>query len=236
MNTRNYQMEYNTEKSPLILKEYGRNVQLLTKHIMSLTDDDQRSQYAETLVHLMKQINPAVRDSNETWQKVWDDLHIISGFKLNVESPYPIPEVSELGKKPEKVPYHKSRIMFKHYGKNIELLVDKAILLEDPEEIESAIVHLGKLMKSFHIAWNKEVIDDEVILDNIKTLSRGKLSIDLGKVKELNLFDSSRNSSYNQRKSPGAKKGSNKNNNSRKDNHARRDNNQRRNNNNQRRN
>lgn len=204
-------MEYNTERPPLILKEYGRNVQLLTEHIMSISDHDKRSKYAATLIDLMKQVNPSLRDTNETLQQVWDDLYIISGFKLDVDSPFPIPEVSELGKKPGKVPYHKNRIMYKHYGKNIELLIEKAILLEDPEEIESAIVHIGKLMKSFHIAWNKEVIDDEVILDNIKTISGGKLTFDIEKVKDLGLFDSARNSSYSQKRNNSRSGGSHRN-------------------------
>ena len=94
-----------------------------------------------------------------------------------------------LNKKPERVPYVNNRIKYKHYGRNIELLVKEAIKKEDPQEREDAIIYIGKLMKSFYSSWNKEVIEDAVILENIKAISDGALDIDLERVKEDNLFE-----------------------------------------------
>ncbi|TRX61770.1 DUF4290 domain-containing protein [Fulvivirga sp. M361] len=182
-------MDYNTSLSPLILKEYGRNIQKLVGFLRTIEDKEKRTQYAHTLVELMKQIAPTVKETNETNQKLWDDMFIMAGFELEVDSPYPIPEKEILDKKPDRVGYVNNRIKYRHYGRNIELLVNEAIKKEDPQEREDAIVYIGKLMKSFYSSWNKEVIDDEVILNNIQSISGGALSIDLEKVREGNLFE-----------------------------------------------
>ena len=181
--------EYNTSKPALILKEYGRNIQKLVEYVGSIEDRDKRNHSAATLAELMKQISPDYKESPENNQKVWDDMFIMAGFELDIDSPYPKPSPDVLDKKPERVPYQNNRIRFKHYGRNIELLVQEAIAKEDPQEREAAIIYIGKLMKSFYATWNAEVIEDDIILDNIKTISNGELSIDLGRVKEDNLFE-----------------------------------------------
>ncbi len=182
-------MEYNTDKVELKLREYGRNVQKLVDHILTIEDKETRNRQAATLVGLMKQINPNIKEGAEYEQKVWDDLFIISNFELDVESPYPIPDKTILGRKPDIVKYNSNNIRYKHYGRNMELMVQKAIEAEDPEEKEAGIVHIGKLMKTFFNVWNKDNIDDDLIIQNIKELSKGKLTIDPEKVKELGLFE-----------------------------------------------
>lgn len=182
--------KYTIDKPLLILKEYGRNVQKLVNYVTTIDDKEKRTQYAHTLIDLMKQINPAMKEGPEYAQKLWDDLYIMSGFNLEVDSPYPMPEKSILGKKPKRLAYHRHDIRYKHYGRNVELLVKKAISLENEEEKEAAIIYIGRLMKGFYTSWNKDVIDDSVIVENIKTLSKGQLEIDVAKVKENNLFDS----------------------------------------------
>src|SRR5690606_5885918 len=114
----------------------------------------------------------------------------MSDFKLDVDAPFPIPEKELLGKKPLPIGYPKGEVRFKHYGRNIEKLIEVAIKLEDDEEQEAAIIFIGQLMRSFHSTWNRENFDDAIILDDIKTLSKGKLHIDLEKVKENGLFES----------------------------------------------
>jgi len=182
-------MDYNTTQSPLILREYGRNVQKLVGYLKTIDDKEKRTAYAHTLIELMRQVTPSNKETQETTQKLWDDLFIMANFDLDIESPYPKPEPEVLTKKPQRVAYNTNRIKYKHYGRNIELLVQEAISKEDPEEREDAIIYIGKLMKSFYGSWNKEVIDDSVILENIKTISGGKLDIELDKVREDNLFE-----------------------------------------------
>lgn len=182
-------MDYNTSQPPLILREYGRNVQKLVKYLKTIEDKEKRTAYANTLIDLMRQVTPSFKETQETTQKLWDDLFIMADFELDVESPYPVPEPEVLTKKPKRLDYLSNRIKFKHYGRNIELLVKEAAAKEDPQEREDAIIYIGKLMKSFYSTWNKEVIDDSVILENIKTISGGELDINLDKVREDNLFE-----------------------------------------------
>jgi len=181
--------DYNTQKAPVILKEYGRNVQMLVDYLKNIEDREKRNTSAKALVDLMKQINPSVKEGSEDTQKLWDDLIIMSDFTLDVDSPFPIPKREILLKKPDRLEYKDKKIRFKHFGLNIQLLVDHAISLEDKNDQEAAIIYIGRLMKSFASFWNKENLDDSVIIHNIRELSGGKLDIDLNKVKENNLFN-----------------------------------------------
>lgn len=182
--------DYNTTRPALILKEYGRNMQKLIEHIKTIEDKEKRSESAHILIELMKLINPSVRDAQETSQKLWDDLYIMSDFDLDIDGPYPKPEREILNKKPDRLGYKTSEIRFKHYGRNIKLLIDKAIELKDPEEKDAAIIHIGRLMKSFQNTWNRDNVDDDTIVKNLKLMSRGELSIELDRVKSENLFES----------------------------------------------
>ena len=184
--------DYNTVKERLILKEYGRNIQNLVKHLNSIEDKEERNSKSQTLTYIMKQINTNIKDAPEVEQKLWDDIHIISDFTLEVEGKFPTPDREVVYKKPNKVEYNRNEIKFRHFGKNIELFVEKAIALEDPEEREAAVIHIGKLMKTFFYSYSRDVIDDKVVYQNIRKLSDNKLDIDMEKVTEFNLFEPQR--------------------------------------------
>jgi hypothetical protein len=179
--------EYNTERPHLILKEYGRNVQKLVDYIRTIPDKDKRTELAYTLIELIKQLTPTIKDQPENPQRVWDDLYIIADFNLDINNPYPVPERDILFKKPDKVDFPQSTIRFNHYGKNIENLVKEALKKEDPQERQDAIIYLGKLMKTFY--GNKETLDDSVILKDIQEMSGGALDMTIEKVREDNLFE-----------------------------------------------
>ena len=181
--------EYNTQRSNIILKEYGRNVQKLVDYIRTVPDKEKRTAMAYTLIDLIKQLNPAVKDQPENPQRMWDDLYVIADFNLDIDAPYPPPPLDTLNKKPMKMHYPQSDVRFKHYGKNIESLVREALKKDTPEEREEAVIYLGKLMKTFYSAWNKETLDDSVILKDIKNMSEGKLTMNLDKIREDNLFE-----------------------------------------------
>ena len=182
--------DYNTDRPHLILKEYGRNVQKLVEYLSTIDDKEKRTKYAHTLIELMKQVTPSHKDNAESPQKVWDDLYIMSDFNLEIDGPYDKPEKEILDKKPDKVEYQYNRIRYRHYGKNLELLIAKAISFEDPEEKEAAIIYIGKLMKSFYATWNNDYVEDDVLVKQISDMSNGQLKIDLEKVKDGNLFES----------------------------------------------
>lgn len=182
--------EYNTSRPDIILKEYGRNVQKLVEYIRSVPDKEKRTQLAFTLIELMKQLTPSVKEATpENPQRMWDDLYVIADFNLDLNSPFPVPDRETLFKKPKHIGYPQSNIRFKHYGKNIERLIQEAVKLEDEQERNDAVIYLGKLMKTFYSNWNKETLDDSVIVNDIRTMSQGKLSLDLEKVREDNLFE-----------------------------------------------
>jgi hypothetical protein len=176
-------------KNKVILKEYGKNIQKLVDYVKTVPEQEKRTEYAYALVELMKQLNPLLKSESD--QKLWDDMYIMSDFELKVDGPFPMPPKELLGKKPQRVGYPEGEVRFKHYGRNIEKLIEKAIEIEDEEEQETALIYIGQLMRSFHSTWNRENFDDAIILDDIKTLSKGKLHLDLGKVKENGLFETS---------------------------------------------
>lgn len=190
--------EYNTIRPSIKLKEYGRNVQKLVDYIRAVPDKEKRTELAYTLIELIKQLTPSLKDQPENPQRLWDDLYIIADFNLDVNSPYPVPMPEVLFKKPMRVAYPQSEIRIKHYGKNLERLVKEAMKLEDQQEREDAIIYLGKLMKTFYGNWNKETLDDSVIIKDIKLLSGGKLDMNIEKVREENLFEQL----YRERKKP----------------------------------
>jgi hypothetical protein len=181
--------EYNSQRELIILKEYGRNVQKLVNYIRTIPDKQKRTQMATTLIELIKQLAPVAKEAQENPQRMWDDLYIMADFDLDVDNPFSTPDRSILQKRPRKLDYPQSDVRFKHYGKNIERLVIEALKKEDPQEREEATIYLGKLMKTFYSNWNKETLDDSVIVKDIALLSRGKLTLNLDKVREDNLFE-----------------------------------------------
>jgi Domain of unknown function (DUF4290) len=211
--------DYNTSRNPLRLREFGRNVQKLAEYITTVEDKAKRSEYAATLIELMKQVVPTAKTEEDNPQRLWDDMHIISNFKLDIDAPFEEPPHTLLTKKPEKVKYNTNRIRFRHYGKNIELLVEKILDLPEGEEREKAIIYLGSLIKAYHQTWNRETPEDTLVLTNIKKLSRNELDIDIEKVQEDRLFEAlykekpqrNTNQNQNQNRNKRGGGGSNKN-------------------------
>ncbi|MBC7389863.1 MAG: DUF4290 domain-containing protein [Opitutaceae bacterium] len=180
---------YNTSQSDIILKEYGRVVQNMVHDLKKIEDREKRNQNAKAIIELMKQLHSQMKDPNMDYsQKLWDDLCCMANFDLDVDSPYPKAEASTFNAKPRKVEYSQKEMRYKHYGRNVELLMDEAKKITDPEEKENAIIYIGKLMKALYGAWNKEVIEEEVILEHMRRMSGGELFIDINRVKNENLF------------------------------------------------
>jgi hypothetical protein len=182
-------LEYNTQRPHIILKEYGRNVQKLVEYIRATPSKEKRTELAYTLIELIKQLNPSIKEQGDDSQRLWDDFYIIADFELDVNSPFPVPEREVVYRKPDRVDYPSGNVRFKHYGKNIEKLVKEALKLENDQEREDAIIYLGKLMKTFYSNWNKETLDDSVILKDIQAMSGGALNMTIEKVRDENLFE-----------------------------------------------
>lgn len=171
------------------LRQFGRNVQNLARHISKLETKEERTKYAEALVELMKQIVPSAQTNQESNQFLWDDLHILADFSLDIDGPYPMPERETLVRKPDKVEYAEGILKFRHYGKNVILLIEEAMKIEDEEQKEAAVFHIARLLKSFHSTWNKETPEDALIAKNIEIMSEGELKLNLQKAQELDLLE-----------------------------------------------
>ena len=182
-------MEYNSQREPLVLMEYGRNVQKLVRYIRSLDDKEERSRLSHVLIHLMKQLNPSVRENSDNVQRIWDHLHIMADFKLDIDAPYPTPDESIVFAKPQKMEYKSGEIKYRHYGRNIEFLINKAISIENEKDKEESIIYIGKLMKSFYASWNKENISDDVIVRHLYEMSDHKIDFRHKLNKEETLFN-----------------------------------------------
>ncbi|MCC9137695.1 DUF4290 domain-containing protein [Pontibacter silvestris] len=202
-----------TFKQDLLLREYGRNVQDLVNYILTVEDRAERTRLSQLLINLMSKLNPQLRDTQDYQQKLWNHLYVMSGSKLDVDAPYPLSAMEYLNDKPQKMMYPLDTPNFKHYGKNVELLVQRATELEDPKEREAAIISIGKLMKTLYKSYNKESITDDVILGDIHQVSKGQLNMDLGYIESNNLFESSgsgRNQQDNNSRSQQQNRGDNR--------------------------
>ncbi len=174
-------MEYNTQKEKLFLREYGRNIQLLVQHAIGIKDREERTRVANVIVEIMGHLNPHLKNSDQFKHKIWDHIHAISNFELDVDAPFPIPE-RELpnSKNEQRIPYPQGRIKHRHYGKNVELMIEKAKVMEDPDKQKAFTEVIGNYMKLVYKNWNRENISDEIIRHDIHELSKGVLSLDEG--------------------------------------------------------
>jgi hypothetical protein len=171
-------MEYNTVRDHLPIREYGRNVKKMISYLLTIEDREKRTILAKSTIKVMSQLNPGNKDTQDYWHKLWDHLYIISDFKLDVDSPFPIPESSILAKRPEPMPYPKNKIRFRHYGKTIERMIAKACSMEDGPEKQEFVKVIGNHLKKLYITWNRDSVNDELIVDHLALLSNGKLILE----------------------------------------------------------
>lgn len=172
-------LEYNTTREKLVIREYGRNIQKLVDFAKTIEDKDERTRFCHFIVQIMGQSN-VQREGGDVKRKLWDHMHIISNFELDVDSPYPLPSFEELTAKPEPLKYNDRPINFRQYGKNIERIVDKAIEFEDEEQKKVLIRIIANHLKKLYLNWNRESVSDELIGEHLKIISNGKLSIPEG--------------------------------------------------------
>ena len=199
--------DYNSTRNKLILSEYGRNVQNMVKYIVALPTKEERNRYAQVVIDLMGFLNPHLRDVADFKHKLWDHLHIISDYQIDVDAPYPKPTPEAVHLKPKPLRYPNQRIKYKHYGKTIELMIEKAKAIEEPERKKYMIQSIANFMKMAYVQWNKDSVADEMILSDLYAMSGGQLkleeNINLNKVEfrpvPTNLNNRGRNNNNNPR-------------------------------------
>ena len=170
-------MHYNTSRTDLLLPEYGRNIQNMVNHAITISDREERNSAARAIIEVIGNLNPHLRDNPDFRHKLWDHLFIMSDFLLDVDSPYPIPDKETFAGKPDRVAYPQKSKKYRYYGNILKDLIQHAETIQD-EEIKARYVrNIANNMKKAYLAWNKDTVDDEVIIRELKDLSGGKIDL-----------------------------------------------------------
>jgi hypothetical protein len=177
-----FNLEYNAERSHLIIPEYGRHLQKLIDLATEIEDKEERNKAAKYIIDVMGTLNPHLRDVPDFQHKLWDQLFIMSDFKLDVDSPYPIPSREVLNQKPERLSYPQNFPKYRFYGNNIKYMIDVANKWEEGELKNALIIVIANHMKKCYLSWNKDTVEDKIIFNHLFELSGGK--IDLTKSEE----------------------------------------------------
>lgn len=167
-------MEYNTRQKKLPLPEYGRSVQKMVDHALTIEDREERQRCAETIVRIMASMFPNMPDQDH---KLWDHLAIMSDFKLDIDYPCEVIKEEEFRVAPQQLPYRNSEIRNRHYGRIVEEMIAHALTLEDGEEKEQFVELILVQMKKNYIAWNKDGVEDKKIFDDLRLYSKGAIDI-----------------------------------------------------------
>lgn len=181
-------LEYNSERSKLIIPEYGRHIQKMVEHAVTIEDDAERNKVVKSIISVMGNLNPHLRDVPDFQHMLWDQLFIISDFKLNVESPFPIPTREELYERPEGLEYPQNFPKYRFYGNNIKRMIDVAVKWEKGDKRDGLVYTIANHMKKCFLNWNKDTVDDDVIFDHLFELSNGEINM---KVKDEDLSEAS---------------------------------------------
>jgi len=171
-------LEYNTERTGLIIPEYGRHIQKMVDQAVVCPDKKERNKMAKAIIGVMGNLNPHLRDVPDFQHKLWDQLFIMSGFNLDVDSPFPKPSKEIYEEKPEKLNYPQNHPKYRFYGNNIKKMIDVATNWDEGEMKKELIYVIANHMKKCFLKWNKDSVDDVVIFNHILELSNGKIKID----------------------------------------------------------
>ena len=170
-------MEYNTQKTQLLLPEYGRIIQQLVERCKELSTKEERNEMAMAIIDFMGQRNPQLRDEENYKHKLWDHVAIMSDFKLDVDSPYPVPTREVLQLKPDVLKYPQNFPKYRYYGNNIKYMIDVANKWEEGEMKNALAKVIANHMKKSYLSWNKDTVKDDVIFEHLFELSDGKLNM-----------------------------------------------------------
>ena len=173
-------MYYNTEVEKLAMPEYGRNILKMVEQMKAIENRAKRSEQARAIVKVMETLNPQVHQQENFEQKLWDHLYMIAGYDLDIDAPYPAPVPEFVNSRPEKIPLNTRPIKARHYGRNIESIID--LIASEPEgDVKTAMIRsLAIYMRQQYLIWNKDTVADETIFADIERLSGGRVKVPEG--------------------------------------------------------
>ena len=170
-------LQYNSERTPLIIPEYGRHMHIMVQQLLDTEEKEERNKKAKAIIGVMGNLNPHLRDVPDFQHKLWDQLFIMSEFNLDVDSPYEQPEKEVLEQRPEPLSYPQSFPKYRFYGNNIKSMIDVALKWEEGDMKDALVYNIANHMKKCFLNWNKDTVDDQVIFDHLKELSNGELKV-----------------------------------------------------------
>lgn len=170
-------LEYNTVREDLIIPEYGRHIQKMINYASSRESKEERNKLANSIISVMGNLQPHLRDVSDFQHKLWDQLFIMSDFKLDADSPFEKPSKEVLNAKPEPLSYPQSFPKYRFYGNNIKIMIDEAVKWDDGEMKEALVLTIANHMKKCFLNWNKDSVKDQVIFDHLYELSDSKIDI-----------------------------------------------------------
>jgi hypothetical protein len=172
-----HHLEYNAERPHLLIPEYGRHLQKLIDQATVIADREERNKAAKYIIQVMGSLNPHLRDVPDFQHKLWDQIFIMSDFRLDVDSPYPIPTKDVIHLKPERLPYPQKNPKYRFYGNNIKYMIDVANSWEEGEMKNALVKVIANHMKKSYLSWNKDTVTDTVIFEHLYELSEGTLNL-----------------------------------------------------------
>ncbi len=168
-------MEYNTARNYLSMREYGRHIQKMVDYLLTITDKEERQHQTKSVIELMGFLNPHLKNVEDFRHMLWDHLFFISDFKLDVDSPYPIPQKETYKAKPDPMGYPKRYPKYSHLGKNLEIIIDKALQEDNPEKKAGFANAIAYYMKLSYSNWHKELVHDDAIRSELSAMTKGEL-------------------------------------------------------------
>ncbi len=172
-----FNLEYNAERPHLIIPEYGRHLQKLIDLAVAIADREERNKAAKYIIQVMGSLNPHLRDVPDFQHKLWDQIFIMSDFRLEVDSPYPIPTRDVINLKPERLPYPQKYPKYRFYGNNIKYMIEVANKWEEGEMKSALVKVIANHMKKSYLSWNKDTVTDAVIFEHLYELSEGTINL-----------------------------------------------------------
>ncbi len=170
-------LEYNTIREGLIIPEYGRHIQKMINYASSRESKEERNKLANSIISVMGNLQPHLRDVPDFQHKLWDQLFIMSDFKLDADSPFEKPSKEVLNAKPEPLSYPQNFPKYRFYGNNIKIMIDEAVKWDAGEMKEALVLTIANHMKKCFLNWNKDSVKDQVIFDHLYELSDSKIDI-----------------------------------------------------------
>lgn len=170
-------LQYNTKRKQLIIPEYGRHIHKMIELVKAENNTEERNKKAKAIIGVMGNLNPHLRDVPDFQHKLWDQFFIMANFDIDVESPFEKPQKEVLDMKPEKLPYPQNFPKYRFYGNNIKRMIDVAIEWEEGELKDVLVFTIANHMKKNFLSWNKDTVEDVVILAHLEELSGGKLKV-----------------------------------------------------------